>query len=270
MTGMRRAFTLLESLTAVAILGALVGLLLPAVQKAREAAARSGCRNNLRQLALACHGHESATGRLPTAGVPLQHPPGDPRCGWAWQVLPHLDGGSAVALLPWGAAAAAGLPASSCPSRPPRTWPQWGGPGVARMTDYAGADLTGSGVLLPGRRGEGLPLAAVRAGTSNVLLLGEKTLNAAQARSGRNYDDDFGPFAGLDWDAMRTTAVPPRADYAGAAGGAASPPGYSAGGGNASFGGPHPGGVVCARADGSVSFTTYAIDPAAWRALGTR
>ena len=87
----REGFTLVELLVVIAIIGTLIGLLLPAVQSAREAARRTACSNNTKQLALACLNHESVKQRLPPAADRGNNVLDADSHSWLTLIMPYLE-----------------------------------------------------------------------------------------------------------------------------------------------------------------------------------
>jgi prepilin-type processing-associated H-X9-DG protein/prepilin-type N-terminal cleavage/methylation domain-containing protein len=176
-TQTRRGFTLLELLGVISILGILMGLLLPAVQQAREAARRINCGNNLKQQGLALQHFESAFKIFP-AGAEA-----DTLHSWSTRVLTYLEQNGLSQRIDFKAAwdapknaawARQDLSVFNCPS----SWKNYAGStdysGISGSSHKATADVGRNGILFPLDRGERpIAISSITDGTSNTIVIAE-------------------------------------------------------------------------------------------------
>lgn len=258
-----RGFTLIELMVVLGVIGILVGLLMPAVQSARETARRVRCQSRLKQAALALHNYHDQHGVLPPGSLKIGTAY-RPFSGWGWcaMVLPQLDQGALYNVLdfetnnlvhPNGSAVQTPLPSLFCPSdsSPSTIFVQGEFGGATRI---AAGNILGVEPLL--QEVVSARFATVTDGLSNTFLLGEHQYEI---------DPDYGDEATSSWIGIATfetewvtNSVPhfPIASFSRINSGI-----FSSG---------HPFGCNFALADGSVRFFSENMDESVYLALGTK
>ena len=294
----RPGFTLIELLVVIAVIAILIGLLVPAVQQVREAAARTQCANNLKQIGLAFYNHHDTLKLFPTGGgtasgtfMTFPSPIAPPavgraqRGGWAYQILPYLEQENLWKCGDSTTIQQTPVAVYFCPTRrSPQQSTQGSWAGNA-LIDYAASNMEpGPGQVADANddrfnRGNGVVrfnvagavrIAHVTDGTSNTLLVGEKRLARDLLSTGLAPDDDQGYSIGWDHDTVARTVNPPAQD----------PPSTAVGYGTdncltnpcplgSTFGSAHAAGFQMAMADGSVRRINYGISLRTLMALGT-
>ncbi|QEG20513.1 DUF1559 family PulG-like putative transporter [Mariniblastus fucicola] len=268
----KRGFTLVELLVVVAIIGILIGMLLPAVQQVREAARRTACLNNLAQLGMAMHNYEFSFGALPPGVIdktgPIQNVATGQHVSWTIHLLRFLEqnGVADNVDIDSGAYSAVNAPARAtqmivfqCPSQ--ATTMSMGG--TAGLSHYAGChhsveapiDVDNNGLLF---LNSAVTYGDIYDGSSNTFLIGEFIADVS----------DLGWLSGTRATLRNTGELLDYAEFNAkyGMGGIAALPKTHVGG----FSSPHPGTSNFLFADGSVQSVSNTINQTVYETLGNR
>lgn len=287
----RKGFTLIELLVVIAIIATLIGLLLPAVQKSRDTAARMNCQGNLKQIGLAIVSyHDTAKGFPPGYSSSFDSSGNDLGPGWGWNayVLPYIEEQALFNKINFALPIEAPLHATVrsaslkillCPSvNAPRFFPVGSKSPVGVLTsiicDLPSSSYTGSfGVTEPGVDGEGifyrnskLTLSDITDGTSHTLLAGERSSRYSETTwigtvTGSKFSTPFGSPLGFEFNEPSNFVLSHVGEMVY---GAASPLEIN------NYSSNHSGVVNYLFADGHVKSLSSSVDYKTLKALATR
>ena len=289
-TRTRRGFTLVELLVVIAIIGILIALLLPAVQAAREAARRMQCSNNLRQQGLALHNYHAAMKTFPPASLSRPDKVTSDRWSWSALILPYVEQSNVHQQIKYSYGYSdpknqdvikIQLPLYYCPTAPANQLVTCcigiAGQADAAESNYSAVATYESKALDPSARGvdspdrerpgrgtlgvminqRGAPIAAIRDGTSNTLMVGEHDADQAdRALTSSNYCPELDCYIGMLWASENHVTT-----YYGINGGVEHQ--------KRAVNSHHPGGAQFLFADGHVAFLSESINQETLVALTT-